>query len=53
MGKGDMKTRRGKITAGSYGVRRPSKHALRGRAKAAENSTAQTSDTKSTVKKED
>lgn len=27
MGKGDKKTRRGKITAGSYGVTRPKKKA--------------------------
>lgn len=29
MGKGDKKTKRGKIIMGSYGVRRPSKFALR------------------------
>ena len=26
MGKGDMKTKRGKITKGTYGVRRPKSH---------------------------
>lgn len=31
MGKGDKKTKRGKIIAGSYGVRRPSKFAKRNR----------------------
>lgn len=33
MGKGDVKTKRGKITNHSYGVRRPSKDALKRMAK--------------------
>ncbi len=30
MGKGDVKTKKGKITKGSYGVRRPKKKASKG-----------------------